>query len=108
MNIAYNLVFKKGLFSDECKKIKRLPVAQKTWRRFKTDFTKAHQDLREEGQTILTAGYGTENSVATFHSQKAVALGNLAATTIADRTIINTLTETNAKLVKDITELTNK
>ena len=108
LNIAYNVVFKTGLFEDECKKFKQLPVAQKTWTKLKTDFTESHQELREDHQTIRTAGYGTANGVDTVDSQTDVALENLAAATTSDRNTIATLTETNAKIVKDITDLIKK
>ena len=90
------------------KKLKRLPVAQKTWTRFKTNFTEAHQELREELQKIGTAGYRKVKSVVTVDSQTAVALPNITDTTISYRNNRATLTETNAKLVKDITDLTKK
>jgi len=35
------------MFSDNLKAWKRLPDVERTWTRFKTDFTLAHQELRE-------------------------------------------------------------
>jgi len=90
------------------KKIKKLHPNQKTCTRFKTSFTEAHQELREERQTIRSAGYSSANNVFENENQMAVALANLASATTADRNTIATLTETNAKLVSEIAKLTKK
>jgi len=90
------------------RKFKKLQPNQKTWTRFKTDFTEAHQELREERQTIRLAGYGSENNIFKVENQMAVALANLASTTTADRNTIAALMETNAKLVSEIAELIKK
>ena len=42
---AYNLVFKTGMFADDCKLWRRRVAVNKTWQKFKTYFTMAHQEL---------------------------------------------------------------
>ena len=55
ITIAFQLVFKTGLFPDNCKLWKRRPVADKKYAYFKTYFTEAHLGLRES-QTTTQAG----------------------------------------------------
>ena len=52
----YNLVFKTGMFSDDCKMWRRCDPADKTWMHFKTYFTVAHQELCKLQQTSQGAG----------------------------------------------------
>ena len=59
---AYNLVFKTGMFADDCKMWCRRDPADKTWPHFKTYFTVAHQELHELQQTYQGAGYHSDNN----------------------------------------------
>ena len=47
LNSAYNLVFKTGLYFDDCRKWNAKPVADKTWTNFQTHFQQAQNQLRE-------------------------------------------------------------
>ena len=43
-NRAYTLVFKTGIFVDNCRDWKCLPAVQKIWIDFKVVFARAHQE----------------------------------------------------------------
>jgi hypothetical protein len=60
--IAYQLVFKMGLFHDECKLRKRRIAADKNWAGFKTVFSLAHQELRESQLTSSNTGFHSANA----------------------------------------------
>ena len=44
-NMAYNIVYCTGIFSDECKTWIRKDAPNQTWTTFKAEFTLAHQNL---------------------------------------------------------------
>jgi hypothetical protein len=91
--IAYQLVFKTGMFPKECKLCKRRLAANKNWTKFKTFFLIAHhQELRESNVTTAAAGFQSANASiesanATIALQYETANAiNLATATAADRT----------------------
>ena len=61
ITIAFQLVFKTGLFLDNCKLWKRRPVADKTYAHFKNCFTEAHLELRESQTTTQAGGFQGNN-----------------------------------------------
>ena len=48
---AYNLFFKTGIFTDDCKLWRRRVAGNKTWQHFNTYFTMDYQELRESQKT---------------------------------------------------------
>jgi hypothetical protein len=60
--IAYQLVFKTGMFPEECKLWKRGLPANKNWTGFKTVFAIAHQELRESNVTTAAASFQSANA----------------------------------------------
>ena len=102
LNIAYQLIFRTGIFSDDCKIWKRQPAAYKTWPQFKLDFAVAYQEYSEALDiTPGAAGFNAEE-VADNHESTLDALANLATATAEDRRAVANLTGTNATLTKDL------
>ena len=92
-NRAYNLVFKTGIFLDDCREWKRLPANQKTWIEFKTFFARAHQEWRETHATTAAAQFGANNMEDTA-AATANAISDLSAATAADKATMVSLTAT--------------
>ena len=55
---AYNLVFKTGMFFDDCKEWNRKPPQEKTWTNFKTHSLNAQEQVRMRQTTKQTGYYG--------------------------------------------------
>ena len=111
VNNAYNLVSNTGLFEEECKKWRKKATADKTWDNFKTQFTEAHQDLRDSQRTARDAGYQANSAEEEQEDQSMNALQaieHLANATIEDRETIATLTKTNSELVTENSDLTER
>jgi hypothetical protein len=80
--IAYELVFKTGIFHDECKLLKRRIAADKNWADFKTVSSLAHQELRESQLTSSDIGFhsaNAANAATNLQFETAEAIANLAA-----------------------------
>ena len=92
-NRAYNLVFKTGIFVDDCREWKRLPAIQKTWIDFKAFFARAHQEWRESHATTAGAQFGANNMEDTT-AATANAISELSAATAADKAAMVSLTAT--------------
>ena len=60
---AYNLVFKTGMFADDCKLWRRQVAGDKIWQHFKTYFTMVDQELCKSKQILQGAGYHAANNV---------------------------------------------
>ena len=90
-NRAYNLVFKTGIFLDDCRDWKRLPALQKTWIEFKAFFARAHQEWRETQATTAAAQFGANNMVDTA-AATANAISDLSVATAADKATMVSLT----------------
>jgi hypothetical protein len=107
VTIAYTLVFKTGMFPDDCKLWRRMDTPLKTWTEFKRVFTLAHQELRESQQTSQGSGYNSANNVqnddeAYIQHETAEAIANLATATASDRATVASLTATNSKLTLEL------
>ena len=61
LGIAFRLVYQTGLFEDNCKSWKRLPIQQKTWTAFKTFFATAHNEWQESQSTTTGAEFHSTN-----------------------------------------------
>jgi hypothetical protein len=86
---------------------------EKTWTQFKSHFAAAHrQHTHIQGEYAATAGYySAKAAVGQNEDQLAEAtigaLANLATATAADRGVVATITEANARLVKQLEENSN-
>ena len=93
------LITETGMFTDDIKMWKRLPNADKTWVRFKTDFSLAHQELRENA---AAGSFSGQANSAARDTELSEAMANLATATAADRTTVSTLTATVSQLTADL------
>jgi hypothetical protein len=108
VSIAYNTVFSTGMFPEACREWRRLPRADQTWARFKTDFALAHQEFRDSQVTSNQAGYHHANAAFELQQDTAAALANLATATASDRSTVANLTNTNSNLSVELAQATAK
>ena len=95
------LIQETGMFADDLKIWKRLPAPDRTWTRFKTDFSLAHQELRENA-AVGQGAFAQANNVS--HDEEiASAMANFATAAAADRTTVETLTNTVQRLTAELT-----
>jgi hypothetical protein len=108
INVGYAKIFSTGPFMRACCQWNEKPLAEKTWAQFKAHLAAAHrQHKQKQGESAATAGYHSSNaSVGQTEDQMDEAtigaLANLATSTAADRGMVATLTEANARLVKQL------
>ena len=108
---AYLLIFRTGLYKDACKEWNRRPLAEKTWQNFKTDFTEAHRELLHFQHANQQAGFhppGQANNVEivnAYHQETTEAIHALAQATHSDRQAVANLTQSNATLSTQVSEL---
>ena len=57
LHIAYTLVFKTGLYFEDCKTWNARPANQHTWDNFKIHFQTAQRLLRDQMHTTKQAGF---------------------------------------------------
>ena len=119
VNKAYTLIYKTGLFPDDCKEWQRLAALARTWIAFKAKFALAHQEWRESQTQNAGNTYGAVNNMESNPDTTANAINALADATSADRativalsTSVHTLTiqlaTTQAQLVACQAELARK
>ena len=85
VNKAYTLVFKTGLFPNNCKDWQHLALPARTWITFKTTFARAHQEwLDTQSQTVGNT-YGTTNDLEEDPDTTANAINALATATASGR-----------------------
>jgi hypothetical protein len=108
VSIAYQGIFRTGIFADDCKIWKRRAPGYKTWEQFKLDFRVAYKEYNE-GLEIAphAAGFHAEEHVAP-HGNTIDAIANLATATAADRTAVANLTDTNALLTRSLAKSNEK
>jgi hypothetical protein len=111
---GYLLIFATGLYTEECKLWNRRPLAEQTWVNFKLDFSRAHKELREMQSMTAQMGNATMGhaNMARFsenedntQTETAQALADLATATVADRTAVANLTQANATLTSQLSEM---
>jgi hypothetical protein len=79
-----------------------------TWAKLKSHFAAAHcQHKQMQGEYAATAGYHSTNAAVGKNEDQMAestigSLANLATATVADRGVVATLTEANARLVKHL------
>jgi hypothetical protein len=87
---------------------------KKTWTQFKSHVAAAHRQHKQmQGEYAATAGFYSANAaVAQTEDQLAEAtigtLDDLSTATAADRCVVATLTEANARLVKQLEDNSNE
>jgi hypothetical protein len=114
IDVGYAKIFATGHFMSACRRWNGKPLADKTWAQFKAHFSTAHRQHKQmQGESAATAGYHSANtSVGKTEDQMAqatiLALSNLATATAADRGVVATLTEANARLVKQLEDNSNE
>jgi hypothetical protein len=97
-----------------CRRWNEKHLIEKTWTQFKSHFAAAHRQHKQmQGESAATAGYNSANAaVGQTEDQLAEAtigaLANLATATEADQGVVETLTETNAHLVKQLEHNSNE
>jgi hypothetical protein len=107
-------IFATGHFMSACRRWNEKTLADKTWAQFKAHFSAAHlQHKQMQGESAATAGYHSANeAVGQTEDQMAEAtigaLANLTMATAADRGVVATLTEANARLVKQLEDNSNE
>ena len=109
--IAYTLVFKTGLYFEDCKGWNAKPNNEKTWTTFKTHFHHAQHLLRDQLRTTKQAGF--TSIVAIHHRPNKTqpppeyreALINLATSAATNRKLLTTLATTIAKINNHIQHL---
>jgi hypothetical protein len=100
INVGYATIFATGHFMSACRRWNEKPNVEKTWAQFKTHFSTAHRQHKQlQGEYAATSGYQTEDQMA---EETIGALANLATATVADRGVVATLTEANARLAKQL------
>jgi hypothetical protein len=97
-----------------CRQWNEKPLADKTWAQFKAHFSAAHRQHKQmQGESAATARYHSVNeSVGQTEDQMAEAtiwaLANLDTATAADRGVVATIAEGNARLVKQLEDNSNE
>jgi hypothetical protein len=90
------------------------PNAEKTWAQFKAHFSAAHRQHKQmQGGSAATSGYHSANAAVGGNQDQMAevtigALANLATATAADRVVVATLTEANARLARQLEDNSNE
>jgi hypothetical protein len=114
INVGYDNIFATGHFMSACRRWNEKPLPEKTWAQFKSHFAAAHRQHKQmQGESSAKAGYHSANAaVGKTEGQMADAtigaLYNLVTATAADRGVLATLTEANARLVKQLEDNSNE
>jgi hypothetical protein len=114
INVGYSIIFATGHFMSACRRWNEKPLADKAWAQFKAHFSAAHRQHKQmQGESAATAGcHSVKAAVGKTEDQMAEAtigaLANLDTATAADRGVVATLTEANARLVKQLEDNSNE
>jgi hypothetical protein len=114
INVGYAKIFATGYFMSACRRWNGKPLAEKTWAQFKAHFSAAHrQHKKMQGESAASSRYHSGNAaVGQTEEQMAEAtigaLSNLTTATAADRGVVATLTEDNARLAKQLEDNSNE
>jgi hypothetical protein len=112
--VAYAKIFATGSFMSACRRWNEEKPADNTWTNFKFHFAASrHQHKHMQGESAVSSGYHAANAAVgktEYHMAEATigALSNLGTSTAADRGIVATLTETNARLARQLEGRSNK
>ena len=111
LRIAYTLVFKTGLYFEDCKAWNAKPNNEKTWTNFKTHFHCAQCLLRDQLCTTKEAGFTSNVAISTHPNETQPppkyreALVNLATSAATDRKLLTTLATTVTNINDHIQKL---
>jgi hypothetical protein len=114
INVDYAKIFATGHFMSACRRWNEKHFIEKTWTQFKSHFAAAHRQHKQmQGESAATAGYHSANAAVVQTEYQLAegtigALANLATATAADRGVVATLTEANARLVKQLEDNSNE
>ena len=111
LRIAYTLVFKTGLYFEDCKAWNAKPNNEKTWTNFKAHFHRAQRLLRDQLRTTKQAGFTSNIAIHPQPNETQPppkyreALVNLATSATTDRELLTTLATTVANINDHIQKL---
>ena len=111
LRIAYTLIFKTGLYFEDCKAWNAKPNNEKTWNNFKTHFQRAQRLLRDQLCTTKQAGFTSNLATHPIPNNTQPppeyrdALVNLATSAAADRDLLTKLATTVATINDHIHQL---
>jgi hypothetical protein len=114
INVGYANIIATVHFMSACSRWNEKPLADKAWAQFRSHFSAAHRQHKQmQGEYAATAGYHCANeAVGQTKDQMAEgtigALANLATETAADCGVVATLTDANARLVKQLQDNSNE
>jgi hypothetical protein len=114
INVGYAKIFATGHFMSACRRWNEKHHIEKTWTLFKSHFAAAHcQHKQMQGESTATAVNHSDNTdVGQTEEQlddaTIGALANLATATAADRGVVVTLTEANARLGTQLEDNSNE
>jgi hypothetical protein len=114
INVGYANIFATWHFMSACRLWNEKPLADKTWAQFKAHFSASHRQHKKiQGESAAPDGYHSANAaVGQTEDQMAEAtigaLTNIATAIAADRGVVATLTEANARLVKQLEDNSNE
>jgi hypothetical protein len=114
INVGYANIFATGNSMSACRRWNQKPLADKTWAQFKAHFSAANRQHKHmQGESAATVGYHSDNAAVgqtedQLDEATIGALANLATATEADRGVVATLTEANARLVKQLEDNSNE
>jgi hypothetical protein len=114
INVGYAKIFATGHFMSACRRWNEKPLADKTWAQFKANFSAARRQHKQmQGESAKTSGYHSANAAVgqTEYQMAEATIGALAnppTATAADRGVVATLTDANARLVKQLEDNSNE
>ena len=111
LHITYTLIFKTGLYFEECKQWNNCPATEKTWANFKTQFQNAQCLLHDQLCTTKQAGFHssyanhTPNTETQPPTKYCEALIYLASSAASNRKLLTTLANSMATINQHINQL---
>ena len=114
LRIAYTLVFKTGLYFEDCITWNTRPTNQHTWDNFKIHFQTAQRLLRDQMRTTKQAGFHsnfaqhTHPPITQPPAEYQEALINLALSAAADRELLTKLTTSVTAINQHINKLNHQ
>jgi prefoldin subunit 5 len=115
VNATYTIIYKMGVYYDDCDDWLDLPAAEQTWANFQTQFTAAHRKAKRKQRTTQLEGYHGANAAlqidTALQSENEAtidALTNMATAMSADRATMSQLTKSIAELTAQITAKDNE
>jgi hypothetical protein len=114
INVGYAKIFATDHFMSACRRWNEKHHIEKTWTQFKSHFAATHRQHRQmQVESAATSGYHSANAAVgqtedQLDEATIGALANLATATATDRGVVATLSEANARLVKQLEDNSNE